>query len=275
MSSFTFRTIVLAGFIFIATSLVQAQATRTWVSGVGDDTLPCSITTPCKTFQVALSKTAAGGEINCLTPGGFGPVTITNGITIDCTGTLGGIMVGTGLTGITISASTNIVRLRGLSINGTNGQGTTGISITGAGKVYIEDTVIDGFQLNGISMTGAAALYISNTTVRNNSGNGININPSAKTVGSIFNTRLANNSAGINVQTGQIAVTNCMISGNVLGISASNGGTVIISGNTISENTTNLQAIATGTRSFIVSYGNNATYGNLNSNPPTSTQGLQ
>ena len=39
------------------------QATRTWVSGVGDDANPCSRTAPCKTFAGAISKTAAGGEI--------------------------------------------------------------------------------------------------------------------------------------------------------------------------------------------------------------------
>ena len=70
----------------------QAQATRTWVSGVGDDVNPCSRTAPCKTFAGAISKTAAGGEINCLDPGGFGTVTITKSITIDCTGTIGSIL---------------------------------------------------------------------------------------------------------------------------------------------------------------------------------------
>ena len=63
---------------------LQAQATRTWVSGVGDDVNPCSRTAPCKTFAGAISKTATGGEINCLDPGGFGAVTITKSIQILC-----------------------------------------------------------------------------------------------------------------------------------------------------------------------------------------------
>src|SRR5262245_14946929 len=67
----------------------QAQATRTWVSGVGDDVNPCSRTAPCKTFAGAISKTAAGGEISCLDPGGYGAVTITKSMTIDCIGTNG------------------------------------------------------------------------------------------------------------------------------------------------------------------------------------------
>src|SRR5258705_5331252 len=66
-----------------ASSLAQAQATRTWVSGVGDDANPCSRTAPCKTFAGAISKTAKDGEIDALDPAGFGAVTITKSITID------------------------------------------------------------------------------------------------------------------------------------------------------------------------------------------------
>src|SRR5262245_11041461 len=69
-----------------------AQATRTWVSGVGDDANPCSRTAPCKTFAGAISKTVSGGIINCIDPGGFGAVTITKSITIDCQGTFAGIL---------------------------------------------------------------------------------------------------------------------------------------------------------------------------------------
>src|SRR5881628_2732870 len=69
------------------------QATRTWVSGVGDDANPCSRTAPCKTFAGAISRTATKGEINCLDPGGFGGVTITKAITIKCHYTEGGVLV--------------------------------------------------------------------------------------------------------------------------------------------------------------------------------------
>ena len=91
------RSTLLATVVGLAVPLLtavsaNAQATRTWVSGVGDDVNPCSRTAPCKTFAGAISKTAASGEINCLDPGGFGAVTITKSITIDCTGTLGGIL---------------------------------------------------------------------------------------------------------------------------------------------------------------------------------------
>src|ERR1035437_2258264 len=79
----------------IASAPASAQATRTWISGVGDDANPCSRTAPCKTFPGAISKTAAGGEIDALDPGGFGAVTITKSITIDGSGagTMAGILV--------------------------------------------------------------------------------------------------------------------------------------------------------------------------------------
>src|ERR1051325_4067484 len=73
-------------------SVAQAQATRTWVSGVGDDLNPCSRTAPCKTFAGAISKTFINGEINCLDPAGYGTVTVTKSITIDCEDTQGSIL---------------------------------------------------------------------------------------------------------------------------------------------------------------------------------------
>src|ERR1700754_2054408 len=95
-----------------------AQATRTWISGVGDDVNPCSRTAPCKTFAGAISKTAAGGEINCLAPGGCGAVPITKSISLYCTGTFGSILA-SGTNGVIMNGANIIVALRGLSITGT------------------------------------------------------------------------------------------------------------------------------------------------------------
>src|ERR671939_1936873 len=81
----------------------SAQASRTWVSGVGDDANPCSRTAPCKTFAGAISKTAAKGEINCLDPGGFGGLTINKALTIKCHYTEGGVLV-SGTNAMVISA---------------------------------------------------------------------------------------------------------------------------------------------------------------------------
>ena len=117
----------------------SAQATRTWVSGVGDDVNPCSRTAPCKTFAGAISKTAAGGEINCLDPGGFGAVTITKSITIDCTGTLGGILASS-TTGVIVNGAGAIVNLRGLEINGgpPNLPGVNGIRYLQGARLNVD-----------------------------------------------------------------------------------------------------------------------------------------
>src|SRR3954463_13269400 len=89
----------VACLFLLATAPAQAQATRTWVSGTGDDVNPCSRTAPCKTFAGAISKTAAGGEIDVLDPGGFGTVTIAKAITID-----GGGFLASGTNGINVNA---------------------------------------------------------------------------------------------------------------------------------------------------------------------------
>src|SRR6185436_15456001 len=115
---FTIKVLAIATFMFATVSIAQAQASRTWVSGVGDDANPCSRTAPCKTWAGAISKTAAGGEIDALDPGGYGVVTITKSITLDGAGTMASILA-SGTTGVIINAGANdVVILRNLSING-------------------------------------------------------------------------------------------------------------------------------------------------------------
>src|SRR3954466_4574276 len=110
---------MLAVFVVLlaCSTLAQAQATRTWVSGVGDDANPCSRTAPCKTFAGAISKTAPGGEISVLDPGGFGAVTITKSISIDGAYVGQGSILASGTTGVIVNAGVNdIVNLKNLSI---------------------------------------------------------------------------------------------------------------------------------------------------------------
>jgi len=162
-------------------SLAQAQATRTWVSGVGDDVNPCSRTAPCKTFAGAISKTALGGVINAVDSGGFGTFTISKSITIDGTGVLAGIL-GAMTNGIDINITdpkdtAKAVRIRGLTIDGV-GTGIQGINVVAANSVTIEDTVIDGFTKNGLN-AAAGEIYVTNTAIRNN-GTGINTRPAGQ-----------------------------------------------------------------------------------------------
>src|ERR1051326_3689121 len=130
----------------LAVAPANAQATRTWVSGVGDDANPCSRTAPCKTFAGAISKTATAGEINVLDPGGFGGVTITKSITISSEGFEAGVLV-SGTNAIIINATTtsNVV-LRGLDIEGL-GTGLVGIKVLGGlGSLHVEKSTINNFR---------------------------------------------------------------------------------------------------------------------------------
>src|SRR5437868_10529667 len=126
----------------------QAQATRTWVSGVGDDVNPCSRTAPCKTFAGAISKTAAGGEISVLDPGGFGGVTITKAISITNDGAgEAGILV-SGTNGITVNAgSQDVVRIHGIIIDGGNLlTSLAGIRFNTGGELHVENCLITNCQ---------------------------------------------------------------------------------------------------------------------------------
>jgi len=163
---FTIKLLAIAMFTFACASLAQAQATRTWVSGTGDDDNPCSRTAPCKSFVGAYNNTAEGGEISVLDPGGYGTLMITKAITIDG-GTGSGwasVLVGV-MNGITVNISTNgnhpndaIVILRNLSFNG-NSQNPTGFA--GA---------------NGITYLRGAQLKVENCYFQNLSSNGIRVN---------------------------------------------------------------------------------------------------
>src|SRR3954463_12191303 len=140
-------------------SAAFGQATRTWVSGVGDDANPCSRTAPCKTFAGAISKTANGGEINCLDPGGFGGVTIGKSLTIKCHYTEGGVLVA-GTNAIVVNATaTDKVTLKGLDVNGT-GVGApvslVGIKVLGAKAVHVIDSEVYQFKA-GISVQPTTA----------------------------------------------------------------------------------------------------------------------
>jgi hypothetical protein len=182
----TLRFLVVSTLLSAAASLAHAQATRTFVSGVGDDVNPCSRTAPCKTFAGTLSKTAINGEMNVLDPGSYGGATIVKSITIDGTGTFAGIMASS-TTGISINLSSliaddpnKIVRLRGLSINGAGVSGTIGTRTGIRGilvsslntyqpKVIIEDVVIDGFVNEGVLWAAnGGEMVINNSSIRNN-----------------------------------------------------------------------------------------------------------
>jgi len=271
--------------VFLAPVLVSApahaQATRTWVSGVGDDANPCSRTAPCKTFAGAISKTAAAGEINCLDPGGFGAVTITKAITLNCSASLGSVLVA-GTNGINISAAAaDKVILRGIQIQGVN-SGLVGIKINTAGVVSIEDCVVTQFTQQGISDVRTSAtstnprLTVRNSIVTQNVGTGIAIGAGTAVKAEIEGTTANNNGTGVAVGSGSIAMINrSVFSGNVTGMQADAGGginaddvsvthgtTGVVASNNVRISNSDVTFNTTGFSGTTVSYGNNRLQGN-------------
>ena len=214
---FTLNMLALAILTLTVASVAQAQATRTWVSGVGDDVNPCSRTAPCKTYAGAISKTAAGGEISTLDPGGFGAVTITKSMTINGTKGQGfGSILHSAVNGVNVNDSATAspmsitATLRDLSINGAGTTtGLRGINMTSGRNLFVEDCQIFGsksapghgidINLNAAPSGGATPrVIIRNTQIRDTSGSGIravNLNAIGVTV-SLENVQQNNGANG-------------------------------------------------------------------------------
>ncbi|MGH6710971.1 MAG: right-handed parallel beta-helix repeat-containing protein [Bradyrhizobium sp.] len=227
----------------------NAQATRTWVSGVGDDANPCSRTAPCKTFAGAISKTAASGEINCLDPAGFGAVTITKSISIVCHHTLGGIL-SAGTTGVIINAlASDKVVLKGLDINGVN-TGISGIRALSVGALTVEDTTIANVSQWGIQINNTAlnTFQISRVTVTNAVLGGVQIRPAnagAVAVGIVTGLISFKNGKGIEIDgnggsTSRTIIDRSSFNSNTTGISLVTGGTALsaMASNSLVQNST-------------------------------------
>src|SRR5512141_294251 len=152
--------------------LMDGPASRTWVSGVGDDVNPCSRTAPCKTYAGAISKTAVGGEINCLDPGGFGAVTITKSISIVCDYTEGGVLAGA-VNGFIINAPAgSIVTLKGQDVE-CIGTGINGIEMLGVGvTLHIHKVQVRNCRgANGILVapsSGLAKVFVADSYITDN-----------------------------------------------------------------------------------------------------------
>jgi hypothetical protein len=302
---------VLAGLAFVAlnANVANAQATRTWVSGVGDDANPCSRTAPCKTFAGAISKTATGGYIDCLDPGGFGSVTIIKAITIQCEEEIGHVLA-TGVQGIIINvaAGTNVT-LRGLTIEG-GGSGIHGINVVTGGNVHLQEVVITGFTNNGILFaptSGNAQLHVVDTYITDSATSGgtfaaINFAPAGGNVNAELNrVSLENNFAGL-IANGGGGIVNVTLRDTIVSGSGSNGiqatssssvasvmvdrtsvssnagagvnangtqATVRIGNSTITNNVTGVSATSGGT---LRTYKNNQINGNLSDGTPIINQ---
>jgi hypothetical protein len=224
--------VILVGLSGFASSTASAQATRTWVSGVGDDANPCSRTAPCKTFAGAISKTAPSGEINVLDPGGFGAVTITKSISIIADHVEAGVLV-SGANGIVVNiASTDRVLLEGLDIEGL-GTGLNGVDIVGSGTTTIRWSSIRHFVGNGVNLVGTAfaAVFIEDCIITNNAG-GLNIQGASGAANNGTASRVVifnNSSFGTQVAApSSLTLSGSTLLGNFPAINAT-GGAVVIS----------------------------------------------
>jgi hypothetical protein len=239
----------------LASAPASAQATRTWVSGVGDDVNPCSRTAPCKTFAGAISKTATAGEINCLDPGGFGTVTITKSMTLNCHEVFGSILA-SGVPGITINstAAGSRVMLRNLQINGVSGgtavAGTIGVRILAAASVSIEDTVITQFAQQGIQdsrTAGNTNLFIRNSVISYNTGTGIGLGATGNSKTHIENSSSINNLFGVAALTGNSATIkrSVLAANSDTGVETDAGAQIDVDDSSITNNSTGIQANGT------------------------------
>jgi hypothetical protein len=207
----------------ISATTAAAQATRTWVSGVGSDANPCSRTAPCQTFAGAISKTLDDGEIDVLDPGGFGVVTIMNrGITIDGQGSLASILA-SGVNAININAPGQKVFLRNLAIQGIGASGPMGaptgldaIRVIQAAEVHVEDCVIENFSRFAIDVEGASAVYVKNTTIHNAVEGAIRVQPTGGPARVVLeNVKLSTSGFGLFVAAGsKVTVRDSTATGN-------------------------------------------------------------
>lgn len=274
-------------------SLASAQAVRTWVSGVGDDANPCSRTAPCKTFAGAISKTAAGGEISALDPGGYGAVTITKAITINGAGQLAGI-TSSSVNAIIVNAGANdVVVIRNIFINGV-GSGFNGIRFLAGKQLIVENVTINGITGHGIdvALSAAGKLTVRDSYINDCGGAGINLAGSAAPTVSIDNTRIESCGIGLAAATGSATISRsnvsqntnqallasasgvvinaegCTLTHNDIGVNASaSGATIRISNCDIMSNNTGISIAAGGS---VVSFGNNKNTGNTTNGAPST-----
>jgi hypothetical protein len=278
----------VASALFAISAPAHAQAVRTWVSGVGNDADPCSRTAPCKTFAGAISKTATNGTINCIDNGGYGAVTITRSMTIDCHETLASILTNEqGPTGIIINVTgaadpkdtLRTVRLRNIDILGANA-GSTGISILAGAAVIMEDMSITGFTKNGISDTrseGKTSLVVKNSIIANNAGAGVSALAQDNNV-VLDNVHAVKNSYGIALgKTNNGAINRSVFSNNTLaGVETDPGAAMMMDNSLVSYNVTGIASSGgqvafgnsdvlfngTGVVGATFSFGNNRIFAN-------------
>ncbi|HWT91491.1 MAG TPA: right-handed parallel beta-helix repeat-containing protein, partial [Solirubrobacteraceae bacterium] len=259
---------LLATSMALAPAAAQGQATRTWIaSGLdGDDVNPCSRTAPCKTLFGAYAKTAAGGEINALEPGGYGTLTVTKAITIDLSvaGGRGAVLNSGGISGLTVdAAATDDVVLRGLDIFGGGTftpvppcpfSGLRGVLLRNARSLRIDDSTIGNQATAGIVVAPEASdpeVLIDGVDLSNVCGRGIDVSPAAG-------------------RTANVTVHDTTVFNAGTALFAGAGGNVFLSGSVFASSGTGIDTSGGGT---VAAVGENAVAGNDVNGEPTTRSG--
>jgi hypothetical protein len=271
---------------------------RTYVSGGGKDSNPCTASSPCQTLQAALTLTAAGGEIFVLDSANYGAVTINKAVSITSEGASAGVLAATG-TAITISAGPNdVVNLRGLDLDGGNAasvgiqfssgaslniqksslRGFTGMGINFApnapGTLVVSETIVNANGKNGILISGSGSNALSamlSRVIASRNGVGIYANGASVSV-TVSDTVASNNSYGVGASGAAVMVRNSTFSSNSVGIAADQSAVVQVGQSTVTANSTGWTA-TNGAK--VVSYGTNNVSGNATDGTPTTTVALQ
>jgi len=272
---------------------------RTYVSGLGDDSGPCSEKAPCRTFDAAIKLTLAGGEIFVLDSANYGPFTIDKALTIVSEGSVAGVLATTGA-GIKVSAGANdVVTLRGLDLDG-GGKATYGIYFYSGQALSIQKSTVRNFAIAGINFAPSAAstLIVSDSLLTDNTSQAIQIAGSrtGSVSGTINRVRASGNGVGVlasgaNVRlmvselnagtntygigaasAASIMVRSSTIGHNSVGISADQSAIIRVGQSSVTANQTGWQATNGGQ---IESYGNNNVDGNISDGAPSATVTLR
>jgi hypothetical protein len=252
------KTAFLLTLIVTALASMPAYAQRVFVSGAGLDTNPCTATLPCRSFQQAYNTVPANGEIDVLDPAGYGPLTITHGISIQAHGFGGITQACNTCAAITVAVTTaDPVSLNGLLLDGA-GMGLTGIYITSGSSVQILNSVVRHFG-NGIfdfTSTSGSILLIEDTIASDNFA-GIIAAPSGSNFQATLNRITANNNSnGVVNDNGNMTIANSVMSNNS-NSGLHNDATTWLAKSVISGNTTGVNALSGTVKSYGDNYINN------------------
>jgi Right handed beta helix region len=224
---------------------------------------PASATTPIRAG--AISKTAAGGEIDALDSGGFGALTITKSITLDGGGGLVASTLVAGTNGFNVSAgATDVVIIRNIRIQGNLGNGgspgnagVNGIQFNTGARLIVDNCDITGFNTDGILVNGAGFVAINNTRIEDTANAGIGVGAFTALV-EIDNSRMYWNKFGVAAgNTSKVFVSNSVMSNGVTaGVFADTSASVMLNNNAITFNQTGISGNTT-------SFNNNKLFGNI------------